>query len=109
MDAHWDKDAPIPGYDAYLSTSGDKYYDDNEWMVLTFAEAYGRTQDKKYLDRAIATMKFVLSVWSDSYGGIFWKAYHKSKNTCSNGPAATAALQLADWRVTTKGTEPGIL
>lgn len=99
MDGHWDKDAPVPGYDAYLSASGDdKYYDDNEWMVLTFVEAYGLTHDKKYLDRAIEAMKFVLSGWSSSLGGgIFWKADHKSKNTCSNGPAATAALQLARY------------
>lgn len=32
LEAYWDKDAPIPGYDAYFAspTGDDKYYDDNE-------------------------------------------------------------------------------
>jgi uncharacterized protein YyaL (SSP411 family) len=98
LQGYWDKDAPIPGYDAYLSspTGDDKYYDDNAWMVLTFAEAYTLTRDRRYLDRAVETMRYVLSGWDEQLGGgIYWKQDHKSKNTCSNGPSATAALALA--------------
>ena len=42
LQGYWDTNAPISGYDAYLSSPGnsDKYYDDNAWMVLTFVEAY---------------------------------------------------------------------
>lgn len=97
MEAHWDKDAPIPGYDAYFSspTSDDKYYDDNAWMALTFTEAYDITRDRRYLYRATEVMRYVLSGWDDVLGGgIYWRQDHKSKNTCSNGPSATAALAV---------------
>ena len=97
LSAYWDPDAPVPGYEAYCSGPGsqDKYYDDNEWMVLGFAEAYQNTQDPKFLDMARATQKFVLSGWDDTLGGgIYWKLDHQSKNTCSNAPAAAAALRL---------------
>ena len=97
LSAYWDASAPVPGYEAYCSGPGspDKYYDDNEWMVLGFAEAYQNTQDRKFLDMAQGTQKFVLSGWDDTLGGgIYWKLYHQSKNTCSNAPAAAAALRL---------------
>jgi uncharacterized protein YyaL (SSP411 family) len=98
LQGYWDKDAPIPAYDAYLSspTGDDKYYDDNAWMVLTFAEAYTLTRDRRYLDRAVETMRYVLSGWDEQLGGgIYWRQDRKTKNTCSNGPSATAALALA--------------
>lgn len=98
LEAYWDKDAIVPGYDAYFaSPSGDdKYYDDNAWMVITFAEAYALTQDRRYLYRAISVMRYVLSGWDERLGGgIYWRQDKTSKNTCSNGPSATAALALA--------------
>ncbi len=47
LSAYWDSSALVPGYEAYCSGPGsqDKYYDDNEWMVLGFAEAYQNTND----------------------------------------------------------------
>ena len=99
MEVYWDKDAPIPGYDAYFAspTGDDKYYDDNAWMALTFAEAYALTGQPRYLDRAAAVMRFVLSGWDERLGGgIYWHQSKKHKNTCANGPAATAALALAE-------------
>lgn len=95
---YWDSRAAIPGYDAYLSSPGnsDKYYDDNAWMVITFAEAYELTKERRYLDRAIETLRFVLSGWDDKLGGgIYWREDKKSKNTCSNTPSAVAALSVA--------------
>lgn len=98
LDRHWDKDAPIPAYDAYFaSPSGDdKYYDDNAWMVLTFAEAYDLTGDRRFLNRAVEAQRYVLSGWDEKLGGgIYWRQDRTSKNTCSNGPAAAASLALA--------------
>ncbi len=95
--AYWDPTAPVPCYQAYCSGPGgdDKYYDDNEWMVLGFTEAYQNTNDPKYLKMAQDTQKFVLSGWDDALGGgVYWKIDHKSKNTCSNAPAAASALRL---------------
>jgi rhamnogalacturonyl hydrolase YesR len=98
LNGYWDGNALIPAYDAYLSSPGhsDKYYDDNEWMVLTFAEAYALTGDRRYLDRAAAAQRFIVSGWDDRLGGgVYWRQDHRSKNTCSNGPAAASALALA--------------
>jgi predicted alpha-1,6-mannanase (GH76 family) len=98
IEVHWDKDAPIPAYDAYFASpiNDDKYYDDNAWMVITFAEAYTLTRDRRYLYRAVEVMRYVLSGWDERHGGgIYWRQERKAKTTCSNGPSATAALALA--------------
>ncbi len=94
---YWDPAVAVPGYNSYCSgpNGTDKYYDDNEWMVLGFVEAYQNTHDQRFLQRARDTQKFVLSGWDDVLGGgIYWKLDHKGKNTCSNAPAAAAALRL---------------
>lgn len=101
LDRYWDHRANIPAYDAYWSSPGssDKYYDDNAWMVISLVEAYAATREPRYLDRAEAAQKFVLSGWDEQLGGgIFWKEDRKSKNTCSNAPAAQAALALSRYR-----------
>jgi uncharacterized protein YyaL (SSP411 family) len=94
---YWDVNAPVPGFDAYFSspTSDDKYYDDNAWLVLGFVEAYEDTKEPMFLDWARRTQKFVLSGWDEQLGGgIYWRPDKKSKNTCSNAPAAAAAMRL---------------
>ncbi|HYD01885.1 MAG TPA: glycoside hydrolase family 76 protein [Phycisphaerales bacterium] len=105
MDRYWDAKAAPPGYEP-APTAGDghdKYYDDNQWMVITFAEAYEVTGDARYLDRSQAALKFSLSGWDDHLeGGIWWHEKHKagSKNTCANAPAAVACLRVGRWRDT---------
>ncbi|GAB4469289.1 MAG: hypothetical protein OHK0029_41840 [Armatimonadaceae bacterium] len=97
LHGYWDRDAPVPGYDAYLASPNgdDKYYDDNAWMVITFSEAYDLTGERRFLVRAVQTMDYVLSGWDEKLGGgIYWRQDHKSKNTCSNAPSAHAALVL---------------
>ncbi len=94
---YWDPQAPVPGFNAYCSGPGgmDKYYDDNAWLAISFAEAYKNTHNPIFLKRALETQKFVLSGWDETLGGgIFWKLDHQSKNTCSNSPTAAAALHL---------------
>jgi len=95
---YWDPACPVPGFNAYCSgpNGTDKYYDDNEWMVRDYLEAYSATNDSRFLGMARSTQKFVLSGWDDVLGGgIYWRLNHKEKNTCSNAPAAAAALELA--------------
>ncbi|HEY0074323.1 MAG TPA: glycoside hydrolase family 76 protein [Abditibacteriaceae bacterium] len=94
---YWDAQAPIPGFDAYFAspTDDDKYYDDNAWLVLGFAEAYELTKDPMFLDWARRAHKFVLSGWDEKLGGgIYWRPDQKSKNTCVSAPAAVSALRL---------------
>ena len=103
LDAYWDSQVKIPGYEA-APTQGngdDKYYDDNAWLVITFLEAYQSNHDPRYLKRADETLKFVLSGWDDACGGgIWWHQRHKdgTKNTCANAPAAVGCLRLATYR-----------
>jgi uncharacterized protein YyaL (SSP411 family) len=100
LDKYWDRNQPLGGYEP-TPTNGnghDKYYDDNAWMAITFAEGYDVTGDKAMLERARQTTDFVLSGWDDQLGGgIWWHEAHKdgSKNTCVNAPAAVACLALA--------------
>ena len=99
---YWDKDAPIPGFDAYFASANDddKYYDDNAWLVLSFIEAYDATQDDKFLTWAEQTHRFVLSGYDEKLGGgLYWHQQKKDgKNTCVSAPAAASALEL--YRVT---------
>jgi uncharacterized protein YyaL (SSP411 family) len=103
MDRYWDDKARVPGYEPWPTKGGgnDKYYDDNEWMVLTFLEAYELTHEPKYLMRADEALRFALSGWDAQLGGgIWWHEGHKdgSKNTCSNAPAAAACARMALFR-----------
>jgi rhamnogalacturonyl hydrolase YesR len=99
MQGYWDSAASVPGYSDYCFANGrtSDYYDDNEWLVMAYVNAYQATHDKKFLTYAANTQKFVLSGWDNVLGGgIYWDAKHLSKNTCSNAPAEVAALMLAD-------------
>ena len=103
LDQYWDAKVAIPGYEAAPTrgNGNDKYYDDNAWLVITFLEAYETNHDPAYLNRAEATLKFVLSGWDEqSGGGIWWHQGHKdgTKNACANGPAAVGCLRLARFR-----------
>lgn len=103
MDRYWDSKSRIPGYEPWPTrgNGNDKYYDDNQWMVLTFLEAYDLTRNARYLTRADQALRFSLSGWDDQLGGgIWWHEQHKdgSKNTCSNAPAAVACLRMAEYR-----------
>lgn len=84
---------PFPG-----PNGGDIYYDDNQWLVIGFVDTFKLTGDREHLRRAVDAYNFSASGESDVLGGgIFWRADEKtSKNTCSNAPAAVAALYLYD-------------
>lgn len=85
-------------YQSYLNSDGqqDRYYDDNVWLTIDFAELALITKEKKYLEKAENVWKFVISGWDDKLdGGIYWCEQKKeSKNTCSNAPSAVAAAKL---------------
>jgi rhamnogalacturonyl hydrolase YesR len=97
LDSYWIEGKGVGGYDVIpKAASLDRYYDDNEWIVLGLCEVYDLLPEAQYRERAVKTMQFVLSGQDDSLGGgIYWHEQDRnSKNTCSNGPAAAAALRL---------------
>ncbi len=51
LDRYWDAKVKPLGYEPWPTkgNGNDKYYDDNEWMALTFLEAYELTGEVKYL------------------------------------------------------------
>lgn len=94
---YWNAEGPVPGYDVLPTPKPvDRYYDDNAWMVMSLVETFEVLGDRKYLGWAEDTLKFVLSGEDEKLGGgIYWKEAEKtSKNTCSNGPSAAAALAV---------------
>lgn len=97
LQSYWVDHHGIGGYSVLPEQRDpDRYYDDNAWIVLALLDTYEATGDRKYIDRAAATMQFVLSGEEDTLGGgIYWRENERrSKNTCSNAPAIVAALRL---------------
>ena len=99
MDSYWTDQhlTIVGGYDVLPGPKPlDRYYDDNEWIVIALAEGYDVAADAALKTRAEKTMAFVLSGEDKKLGGgIYWHEQEKkSKNTCSNAPAIVAAMRL---------------
>jgi len=95
--AYWNEAGPVAGYDVLpMPKPADRYYDDNAWMVLALVEASDILGDKKMLGYGEAALRYVLSGEDEKLGGgIYWReSEQKSKNTCSNAPAAAACLAV---------------
>jgi hypothetical protein len=98
--------SPSPlGYDSYvdppLGGSGDKYYDDNDWIGLASIQQYQQTGDTSALARAQTIFTLITSGWDSNAshpdpGGVFWtqSASSQDRNTVSNMPAAELGLEL---------------
>ncbi|HVF07177.1 MAG TPA: glycoside hydrolase family 76 protein [Actinomycetota bacterium] len=81
--------------DGYLPTPGDRrrYYDDNAWIGLCFAQLHLQTGEARWLRRARKVMRFVRE-GQDPDGGMRWVEGHRARHTCSAAPAAQLALRL---------------
>lgn len=100
LDVYIQKDA-LGGYDIWpCPKPKDRYYDDNIWVVLALIKGYETFKDPEYLQRAEASMRFVLSGEDTATGGgIYWKEDGRAqgkigKHACSTGPTIVAALKL---------------
>ncbi len=95
---YYNADPPMPGYQAYVASAGKdtRYIDDNQWIGLTFIDAYTRTRKQEYLDMAEVIYRFMMTGYDTvSGGGLYWREGDKTtKNTCSNGPGIILSLQL---------------
>jgi hypothetical protein len=97
--------ASVAGFEsvvtAPLGSGGDRYYDDHAWLGLALVRHYELTGDPALLRLATRVFAFVVSGWSAEVtwevpGGLRWKEApsSRSRNTCSNGPAAALAAKL---------------
>lgn len=98
LEEYFDTRRSPEGYASYISTApqSDRFYDDNIWLGIDFTDAYMKTKDRKYLQKAQLIWKFIESGTDNKLGGgIYWCEQKKvSKNTCSNAPGAVLALKL---------------
>lgn len=111
------EDKVLPGLEEYFDTirepsayssyivsrkQSDRFYDDNIWLGIDFADLYSAFGEEMYLRKAEMIWKFIESGTDGKLGGgIYWCEQKKeTKNTCSNAPAAVLALKL--YRITGK-------
>ncbi|MBR6388103.1 MAG: hypothetical protein IKS14_07595, partial [Thermoguttaceae bacterium] len=80
------------------------YVDDMEWHCLALIRVYEATDETRYLNKARQMYAdWIWTQWGPEdeepwRGGVTWKTdVSKSKNACSNGPAAIVAARLAQF------------
>lgn len=70
----------------------DRYYDDNAWMALAYAETAEVLKEDRWWEWSKRALDFALQGESPA-GGVFWReSDHASRNTCSNAPTAAACV-----------------
>ena len=86
---------PYAAGDGYLPAPGDRrrYYDDNAWIGLCFAQLHLQTGEARWLRRARKVFRFVRE-GQDPDGGVRWVEGRRARHTCSAAPAAQLALRL---------------
>jgi predicted alpha-1,6-mannanase (GH76 family) len=79
-------------------------YDDQEWLIREFFEAYRLTSDPVFLQQAEYLAEYVLDGWDctrdnsgNEYGGITWGPAYATKHACSNGPIISPLVWLAEY------------
>ena len=89
------RDGKPEAYAVYPGEGDERYYDDNIWVGIDMADLYLLTKNTGYLTRSKMVWDFILSGTDQVMGGgVYWKEYGNSKNTCSTAPAAVLAAKL---------------
>ena len=86
---------PYAAGDGYLPAPGTRrrYYDDNAWLGLCFAQLHLQTGEARWLRRARKVFRFVRE-GQDPDGGVRWVEGRRARHTCAAAPAAQLALRL---------------
>ena len=64
------------GYDSYVIDlgGGQRFYDHNQWLGLTYCDLYESTKDPVFLEKAKAIYKFSWAGFdTKTGGGIYWR------------------------------------
>lgn len=98
IERYYNDDKPAPAYQDYVRSErwSHRFFDDNQWIAIAYLDAYNRSKEQRYLDKAKMIYKFMMTgLDSVTGGGIYWKERDSTtKNTCSNGPGILVALKL---------------
>jgi hypothetical protein len=79
----------------YPGDNDERFFDDNIWIGIDMVDLYKLTKNDGYLTRAKMVWQFILYGTDNVMGGgVYWKEYGNSKNTCSSAPAAVLAAKL---------------
>jgi Glycosyl hydrolase family 76 len=86
---------PYAAGDGYVPAPGDRrrYFDDNAWLGLSFAQLHLQTGEVRWLRRARKVFRFVQE-GRDPAGGLRWVEGRRTRTTCATAPAAQLALRL---------------
>ena len=98
VEKYYDDARKPAGYQAYPTKldDSDRYYDDNGLVGIDYVDAYRITKNPEYLKKAKEVMEFIMSGWSDDFGGgVSWlEGVRDQKPACSNGKATVLAIKL---------------
>ena len=86
---------PYAAGTGFLPAPGDRrrYYDDNAWLGLCFAQLHLQTGEARWLRRSRTIFRFVRE-GQDPDGGVRWVEGRRARHTCAAAPAAQLALRL---------------
>ena len=109
----WWRGAPLYNFSGKeIDLWWNEFVDDMEWMALAQLRMFETTADSKYFLKAKQLYNdWIWSTWGPENeepwrGGITWKTdVSKSKNACSNGPAAIIAARI--YEMYDKIDDPG--
>ncbi|MCX2452064.1 glycoside hydrolase family 88 protein [Pedobacter sp. PLR] len=97
IDQYYSEKQPL-AYQDYVTAErlSSRFYDDNQWIAIAYLDAYNRTKEAPYLNKAIMVYDYMITgIDAKAGGGLYWKeGDFSTKNTCSNAPAILVALQL---------------
>src|SRR5581483_2963135 len=72
-----------------------KYYDDEGWWALAWADAYDLTGNKVYLSLAESIFEDMVGAWDNTCGGgIWWNKDRRNKNAIANELFLSVAAHL---------------
>ncbi|MBO0813022.1 MAG: glycosyl hydrolase [Microlunatus sp.] len=107
LEAYWNSGTNPVGYDSYLRPpyggGGDKFYDDNEWIGLSFLlrNNLAGGHDPAAVDKAEQIFDLIIYGWDNDPthpcpGGVFWTqaSWSQDRNTVSNAPGAEIGARL---------------
>lgn len=70
-----------------------RFFDDNAWIGLAFAQLHLQTADERFFRAARRALGFVRR-GEDPKGGVRWAEGRRSIHTCATAPAAQLALRI---------------